>query len=320
MAILYSVDSAVAHVAGVDLGGTKIRASVANVYGELIAEGEVATDRRGGGHVVRQIRRLVEMVARRSDVDPDSLIAVAIATPGVVDPETKAINLSPNIARWEGAEPYRGLCEALKTTVILDNDVNLAAIGEKWHGLARDVTDYVFVAVGTGIGMGIVLDDQLIRGATGAAGEIGYMPLADDPFDPSYRLRGPLENQVSGPDFLRSARAVFGITDARSPEDIVALATGGDPRAVAAIEAEGRLIGTAIAAVASVLDPQLVVLGGGLGSAQPLLEPIRITARRLLPRTPRIEHSALGSKAALHGAVAEALAAARNQLFRRRRG
>ena len=314
---LYSVDSAVGHVGGVDLGGTKIHAAVANIYGEILSEEVGNTDKRGGGHVVRQVATLVRQAATHAHVDPSTLAAVTVATPGVVDPRTSAISLSPNVARWDGTAPYLELRAALGNDVSLDNDVNLAAVGEKWRGLARSVSNYVFVAIGTGIGMGVVMNDELVRGASGAAGEIGYLPIADDPFDPTHHLRGAFENQASGPSLLSVARNRYGLKAAGSVQELFRLAADGHEAAQQVVEYEARLIALAIASVVSVVDPELVVLGGSIGANPLLLDPVRAAAVRLIRRAPRIERSALGSTAALHGAVAEAITVARTRLLRR---
>jgi predicted NBD/HSP70 family sugar kinase len=168
--------------------------------------------------------------------------------------------------------------------------------------------------------MGIIIDDELVRGAHGAAGEIGYLPLVGDPFDPRHRLHGGLEDEVAAAGIqaafaARRAAADDGPADAVSAAEVFDLATSGDPDARAVVEHVASRLGAAIATVCAIIDPELVVLGGGIGANALLLRPVRGAAAALVPITARIETSRLGDRAALQGAIAVALQAARAQLL-----
>jgi predicted NBD/HSP70 family sugar kinase len=163
--------------------------------------------------------------------------------------------------------------------------------------------------------MGIVINGELYRGAGGAAGEIGYMPVGDgDPADPAFRRRGMLEEWAGASAVTRAARA----SGLRSPaKGIFAAARRGDPAASAVVDEEAARIAVAIAAVAPVLDPRLVILGGGIGGNPDLRPAVERRLGAISPFAPRLATSELGEDAVVHGAVVTALEAARDQLFTR---
>jgi predicted NBD/HSP70 family sugar kinase len=166
------------------------------------------------------------------------------------------------------------------------------------------VDTFAFVGVGTGIGMGLVVAGELVRGARGAAGELGFLPLAGG-------MRGAFEREVNGAGVVAAAAAHprWNGTPPESCESVFELAAAGEPAALEVVASVGTRLGVAIAAVCVVVDPELVVLGGGVGGNELLLEPVRAAAGELLPLPPRIERSALGDRAPLLGAVALALRA-----------
>jgi predicted NBD/HSP70 family sugar kinase len=186
------------------------------------------------------------------------------------------------------------------------NDVDAASLAERAHGHGRDVDSFVFVSVGTGIGMGIVLNGRLHRGHHGAAGEIGYMPLdarlpAADERDA--RRRGSLEASASAAGIVRAARAA-GARNPTSAQQVFAAAANGESWAAEVVAGEALLIARAICAVVTVLDPQLVVLGGGIGQAAGFVDTVGVQLRRLCPVTPELKASALGVDAVVDGCLA----------------
>jgi predicted NBD/HSP70 family sugar kinase len=221
------------------------------------------------------------------------------------------------VAPEGGFDPLEVIRDRFDLPVIVENNVNLAAVGEKWFGLARGVTTMVFVAIGAGVGMGIVIDDELVRGAHGAAGEICYLPLVGDPFNPRHRLHGGLEDEIG------AAGIVAAFEERRAPDDpelssvhdVFELAKAGNGTAQAVVDHVASRLGTAIATACAILDPELVVLGGGIGASPLLLRGVRGSAAALVPITARIETSRLGERAAVQGAIAVALQAARAALL-----
>jgi predicted NBD/HSP70 family sugar kinase len=229
------------------------------------------------------------------------------------------MSLAYNVVPEGGFDPLEVIRDRFELPVLVENNVNLAAVGEKWFGLARGVATMVFIAIGAGIGMGIIIDDELVRGAHGAAGEIGYLPLVGDPFNPRHRLHGGLEDEIGGAGIVAAfhERRGSGDPELSSVQEVFDLAGGGNPAARSVVEHVASRLGTAIATVCAILDPDLVVLGGGIGANPVLLRPVRGSAAALVPITARIETSLLGDRAALQGAIAVALNAARTMLLSR---
>ena len=316
-AVAYRLSARAGHVAGVDLGGTKIRAAVCGLDGHVLAEDTVPTDDRGGEHVVAQINRLVRDLARRADAAWETLHAVAVGSPGVAHPVTGVMELAPNIPTFGDVPLRKRLAEELGVPVELENDVNMAALGEHWQGHGHGVDDFVFVALGTGIGMGVIVDGDLRRGARGAAGEISYLPLGADPLDPATHLHGALEEAVSGVALVRRylELAPGGEADRRRAPEVFAAARDGDEHARQAIDDQAGHLAHAITAVVAVLDPALVVLGGGIGSQPEMRERVTAWLERLMTTAIPVETSRLMARASIVGAIHVALRAAHRTLF-----
>jgi predicted NBD/HSP70 family sugar kinase len=166
--------------------------------------------------------------------------------------------------------------------------------------------------------MGLVIDDDLFRGFHGAAGEIGYLPLAPDPFDAHHRRLGALEDEIGAAGILeaynREAKEA-----AQSAREVFERATGGDAAARRVVESAAQRLGLAIATVCTVVDPELVVLGGRIGGSADLLPAVRATVERVLPLPTRIETSVLAERASLEGALVMGLREARERLFSQER-
>jgi len=194
----------------------------------------------------------------------------------------------------------------------------VATVGEQLHGLGKGVPNFVFLHVGTGVGMGLVLNGELFRGATGAAGEVGYLPGAM--VDGSSRTRGgSVDATVGAAGVVAEARRA-GMTGSLTAKRVFDMARAGDVKAKRVVATEAGRIAATIAAIVPVVDPELVVLGGGIGrNGDLLLEPVVEALRSRLPFEPRVEISALGEDAAVMGAVAMALQEAQDRLFARAR-
>ena len=188
-------------------------------------------------------------------------------------------------------------------------------LGEREHGHGKDVDDFVFVSVCTGVGLGIVLGGRLYRGMSGAAGEIGYLPGDDPSVAPTPpRTRAMIEATLSGQAIVDEA-ARRGIPDETAPA-VFDRARAGDARAVEVVDVIAQRIGYVIACATAVLDPGVVVLGGGVGlNRDLLLEPVSAHVAGMSPFAPRIEVSKIGAEAVLLGAVAMTSALAREAVF-----
>lgn len=288
------------HVIGVDLGGTKIRAGIATITGDLLAEKRVETSEDGSA-AVEQIHALALELCETVGIALDRIATTGVGGAGVPDADGTSFDLAPNLTAL-GGEPFSTrLAALLGHPVVIENDVNVSAVGELVGGLGRGLSDFVFISVGTGIGMGVIANGVLLRGARGAAGEIGFLPLGADPLDPANHVRGALEEVTAG-DAV-SGRFRDGGEGRISAEEVFALAAAGDDRAVDAVDEEAKWLAAGIVAVTAVLDPELVILGGGIGARRDLVP--RVTswlARYGQPHLP-VRISLLGPLAPVIGAA-----------------
>ena len=317
-AVVYSLNPESGWVVGIDVGSHWVRAALADISGRVRARRDQRT-RRGPEATAAQICELAHGLAAEHGLDWSRVNHATVGLPGVLDPLGTRLALSSNLP---GAR--RGLVDAIRSQlagrVSFENDVNLAALGEQAHGAGRDIDNSVFLWVGTGIGLGIIVDGRLYRGASGAAGEIAYMPVGPgDPHDRAYRRRGQLEETAAAAAVRILARG-SGLRSS-SPKSVFAAARRGDPTALAVVEQIAGRVALAIAAVVPVLDPELVILGGGIaGNGGDLLrEPIERELHRLSPFRPTLAVSQLGDEVVLQGAVATALEAAQRSVFDRAR-
>ena len=317
-ALLYELNPDSGYVVGIDVGRRWARAAIANISGTVLARVEERAKVGSARTLVAQIGACARRLAREARVDWGEVTQTVLGSPGVFDPARDYVAMAPNLPGWSRHGLVDEVRAQLGTNVTFENDVNLAAIGEREHGHGRNVDSFVYLSVGTGVGMALVIDGRLYRGAHGAAGEIAYLPIGvGDPHDPSNRRRGAFEEAASAAGVVRAARDL-GMSAAVTPERIFAAARRGDPAARKAVDVEAARLAMAIATVAPMLDPDLVILGGGIGrNGDLLLEPIEHEMRRLVPFRPRVVVSALGQDAVLQGAVATALEVAREKVFHR---
>jgi predicted NBD/HSP70 family sugar kinase len=316
--VAYVVSTRVGFVVGGDIGGSNVRVAAADLFGEPICDLKQPTDKVGGRAVGVQVLEMVSSVIERAGSEHGRPLALGISSPGVVDRATgRVTSLAYNVAPDGGFDPLEVIRDRFDLPVIVENNVNLAAVGERWFGLARGVTSMVFIAIGAGVGMGIIMDDELVRGAHGAAGEICYLPLVGDPFNPRHRLHGGLEDEIGAAGIVAAfaERRAADDPEAASAHEVFELAKSGNATAQSVVDHVASRLGTAIATVCAILDPELIVLGGGIGASPLLLRPVRGSAAALVPMTSRIETSRLGERAALQGAIAVALRAARSALL-----
>jgi predicted NBD/HSP70 family sugar kinase len=190
---------------------------------------------------------------------------------------------------------------------MIENDVDAAALAERAHGHGRDVDSFAFVSIGTGVGMGLVLDGSLRRGAHGAAGEIAYLPLETAETDAAdVRHRGGLEAAASAAGIVHAARRA-GMRRATSARQVFQSAERGDARAQRVVAAEACLIARAVCSILAVIDPDLVVLGGGIGKAVGLVDAVRSELDDLAPVPTEVRVTALGSESVVDGCLVSGL-------------
>lgn len=318
-AVLYELNPSAGRVVGIDVGRERIRAAVADLGGSIAARLEEPSQPSSAKALIAQIGRVARAVTDQAGLRWRDITVATIGSPGVFGDDGDHPMLAHNLPGWSRTGVLDAVRDELGTHVLFENDVNLAALGEGMLGLGRSVEHFIYVHVGTGVGMGIVVGGELYRGSSGAAGEVGYLPLAEtDPHDPANRRRGSLESAIGADAVVRAARAAGMRGAGLSAARVFEAARGGSVRARRVVEALGERIGLALAAIVPVLDPELVIMGGGIGrNGDLLLDPIRREVAALSPIRPRIEVSQLGIDAELMGAVTMALGVARDRLFAR---
>lgn len=320
-ALLYELNPAAGWVVGLDVGRKWVRAAIADITGTMVARRDERAKVVSAKTLIGQIGAMARRVAGDAGVRWAQVTHAALGSPGVFDPAHGYMAMAPNLPGWGRHGLVEAVREELGTNVSFENDVNLAALAERAHGHGRNVDNFVFLAIGTGIGMALVIDGQLYRGAHGAAGEIAYMPLGmGDPHDRANRRRGAFEEAAAAAGVVRIAKKL-GMRMPQTPETIFTAARRGHVVAARVVEMEAARLALAIATVTPVVDPELVILGGGIGrNGDLLLAPIEHELRQLLPFRPRVVVSALGEDAVLRGAVATALDVARDRVFSRTPG
>jgi predicted NBD/HSP70 family sugar kinase len=292
-------------VLGLDLGARFVRGAVCDLAGEVRARQDVELAVAEVAEAVEAIERLRSSLLETSGLDRNRIDGVVVGVPGVVEQGTGLLRLAENVAGLEGRAFASELQGALDLPVRLENDVNLAALGEQWRGVARGVDDFVFLSIGTGVGAGVVLAGELHRGRHGAAGEIDFALIAFDGVDPAAPQVSELAGELVG--------------RAEDPRTIFGAAREGDEGACKVVAEVARRIALHIAPFAAVADVELVVLGGGIGAnGDLLLDPVGRQLAEWLPFPPRLEVSTLGEAAVLTGALAVGVQAARENVFSRR--
>src|SRR5665647_1116852 len=303
---------------GLDIGGTKIRGCVVDGNGVVLVKGRKDTPAHDPAAIVEEAASLIRELSFERKID-----AVGVACAAFIDRSRSTVSFSPNLA-WRDVSLKQRLESVLDLPVLIENDANAAAWGEFRFGAAADVDDMVLVTVGTGIGGGIVVDGVLMRGAFGVAAELGHMRVVPDGIRCGCGNRGCWEQYASGNALVREARELIdsgtpraarlselcaGDPAALSGPDVTRAAVEGDPAAVELLADLGTWIGEGVASVAAILDPALIVLGGGVSEAGALLIDPALAAyrRQLTGRGHRPEArfalASLGNDAGMIGAA-----------------
>jgi glucokinase len=290
---------------GLDLGGTNLRAAAIDASGTMIAKVAGHTNLSEGREVVvtdmvRAIRTLRDQLGRTS------LSGIGVVVPGFMNLDEGVIVNSNNLATLEGF-PFRDrLEESLETPVVLENDANAAALGEKWMGAGRDVKDLVLLTLGTGIGGGIISGGKVLHGYMGMAGELGHITVVPNGNPCGCGNRGCLEKHASAQAISVMAR-LSGLGDITS-EECFHLAENGNEKAQMVFLSMGEALGLALATLINIFNFPLYLVGGGAVAAWDQFAPhmfAEIRRRSLTFRATqtRIEKATLGSEAGLFGAA-----------------
>jgi predicted NBD/HSP70 family sugar kinase len=311
---LYAVRPGAAHVVGVDVGPDRVVAACADITGAVIGRVEQST--RDTDDPVGVVHNAVVQAASSAHAQLATVRRVVLGTPGLVDPATGDITFAFNLPRW-----HRGLLAALRedlhTPVVFENDVNLAAVAEAHSGAAAGVDDFVLVWAGAGVGLAIVLGGRLHHGSTGAAGEIGYLPVPGGQIqrNASRRAKPPFQ-QVAGADAVRAVAREHGFRGATAADAVKAAnaaGAAGDP----VLDELARRLALGVASTCVVLDPPMVVLAGdvGLAGGIALAERVQREVAAITLVRPRVVTTEVTEEPVLQGALRIALDAVRDEVF-----
>jgi len=306
----------------IDLGGTKILSLVADDGGAIKGRDQRPTQAERGldrvlGSMVESLRRACE----DAGVGLDALHGIGVAVPGPIDLEAGVLASPPNLPGWNDVPLVRLLQERTRIPVLLENDANAAAVGEHAFGAGRGIRDMVFITISTGIGGGIIAGGRIYRGATGAAGEIGHMVVEPDGARCGCGRRGCLEGLASGTAIGRNGEhaarqgrssALGEVLDkigSVTAEDVSLAAQRGDTGAKEVLATAAKYLGIGLVTVVHLLNPQMIVIGGGASKiGDPLLGPaeayMRSHAFPLLAAAVRIVPASTGDDAGALGAAA----------------
>lgn len=308
---------------GIDLGGTKLATAVFSSEGLLQHEETVLLGNRRdaavGALILQQVSRFLDTARAASD----PIAAIGVSVPGICHRD-QGVVWAPNIAGWDAYPLYEEIKSiAPHLPLTIDSDRACSLLGERWQGRAQGCNDAVFLAVGTGIGAGIMTGGQVVRGAHDSAGAIGWMAL-DRPYQEKYTACGCFETGASGEGLAKRTRELLAQESGYSgplrhfyPEHLTAYQVfdayeAGDAIACQVMGEAIQLWGMAVANLVSLFDPEIIILGGGVfGPAVSLIPAIRVEACKWAQPVSMskvvIESSALGSQAAVYGAAYEAL-------------
>lgn len=289
-----------------DLGGTKLAAALADAGGRILAELTEPTDPRGGGYVAEQIATCANTLAKSARIEPGLTRHVMVGVPGAVEPRTGRISLIPNIVGLEDFDVLGYLRSRFGPHVAIENDVNLAMLGEQMRGCAKGCQNAAFLSLGTGAGLGLLIDNKLFRGARGAAGEIADLPIAYHSTPQSSPTASTFELEVGSLAIVDRYRR-HGGADGMTVRDIFGLLEEGNDLAASVLDATARWVALAIVTLQSLLDLELIVFGGSIGVRPELYERVRGILPSLFARPVAIAPSQLGDRAGLIGAVCAAV-------------
>ena len=271
-----------AYAVGVDVGGTTVKIGIFRTSGDLLLKWEIVTDKKDGGrNILPDIASSIKSMLSNKGIGLDEIQGVGIGIPGAIL-NRSIVNRALNLG-WD-VVPVKDQLEQLfdgKINVLVGNDANVAALGEMWQGGGKGFKDIVMVTLGTGVGGGIIINEQILDGTFGAAGEIGHMPV--NPQETRVcgcGKKGHLEQYASATGIANTAKAVVSSTkedtelkglDSITAKDVFDAAKRGDKVALGIVDYTAEILGRGLAMVAAVVDPQAFVIGGGVSKAGPIL-------------------------------------------------
>jgi len=296
-------------VLGLDLGGTKMFGTIADLGGNIQTEIYRPWESNDPDQALEQVCALISDLLSRARPPPQQIRGIGVGAPGVTLFESGVVTWAPSLG-WRDLPLKDILARRFGLPVVVENDVNLAALGEYGFGAARRASSAACIAVGTGIGAGIVIDRKIYRGFNQSAGEVGYLPPDVSYLGHRFDSFGALESIASGSGVERRARQLLQRLNLPLPaqgpsaEDVFKAARLGQGWALQVVDETVDYLAFAVAVISAVLDPEVIVLGGGMArSADMLIGPILTKLEGVIPARPNLVPSSLGFRAAVLGAI-----------------
>jgi len=306
-------------ILSIDIGGTKIAIAAITMAGKILSRHIVPTMQKGPERGIEQIVDLIDLMIQKSKLALNKIIGIGIGIPAVLERDTDFIIWGPNLKGWRNVDLRGQLEKHFNLPVCLEYDGHAAVMGEWWMGAAKQYRHIVNIIIGTGVGGGMVLDGTLIQGINRLAGAAGWFILdRQNGFDSfGEKSLGNLESRIAGPGISRSAKQLLDsqqeiktilTTEKLSAKDIFEAAKLGDPLAQRITSEEAELLGMGIANIVSLVNPEIIVLGGNIGSNSAFLLPkirsiVTQYAQPISGRSVKIVTSKLGVDAGLLGAA-----------------
>ncbi|MBA3073097.1 MAG: ROK family transcriptional regulator [Anaerolineae bacterium] len=296
-------------VLGVDIGGSHISAIIATIGGEILYQNRTAVNWSSSESNYQTLIQYIKDLRKEALSFPVNILGIAIGVPGIIDSTNGVVRIAPSL-NWHNFPLLEKLKSALDIPVIVENDVNLAVLGENWFGIGEGVNNLVMISVGTGIGSGIILDGKLHRGFRDSSGEIGYLLPGVQYLDNQYPGFGALESLASCSGItdraikaLKSTATHFDISKVDA-QFVFDQAREGQTWAKNIVNETVDFLSLAIANISVCFDPELIIIGGGIaGSIDMLIAPIQKRLMNVIPFVPKLEGSRLLNNAPLLGAV-----------------
>lgn len=283
-------------VLGGNIGTTAAHLTLNDMNGERISREKVPLADTRPNSLLKCLTGAIRRMVKEAGCDQIPLLAVVIGAPGMTDMQRGVVLEAANLEGWENVPAREILRKALRVPVVVDNDVNLAAIGEHWRGGGRGIHNFVFISIGTGIGAGILIEDKIHRGHRWHAGEISHLNVDFQEWETDFGAAGYLESYLGATPRTGAKRALRRHSGKLDEAAILRL-------------------GAAVANIATIVDPELIILGGRVALSQPdLLASVHKVAATIAPNCPEIRVTELGEDAALIGSVRVALDLAQESL------
>lgn len=262
------------YIVGVDIGGTSVEIAVMNLNGDIKSKVVFSTQEYLSKDFVQFIADKITLLIQENDLDTSQIIGAGIGVPGITDVEKGIVFDAPSLG-WKNFNLLDRMVKLLPFPVYVDNDVNVAALGEQWKGAGKDRRNILQITLGTGIGCGMIINGQLYRGSSFAAGEIGYMVTdkhaAEEAYDSIFSGYGFLDSHVGGPSITKRMLKHLGMSDEESVDwpakRIFELAIAGDKSALTIVDDAFSHLAFALVNVVSIVNPECVIIGGGISKS-----------------------------------------------------